>query len=191
MLASASPARLRLLQAAGIDPLVMVSGVDEDDVDATDPEALVATLARRKADAVIGDGAAGIVVAADSTLVLDGVALGKPHTAEAATARWARMRGRDGELLTGHHVIDTTSGRRGDGVARTTVSFAEATDNEVAAYVATGEPLEVAGAFTLDGYGAAFVSSISGDASNVVGLSLPLLRRLLSDMGIGWTDLWR
>ncbi|MCU4183411.1 Maf family nucleotide pyrophosphatase [Acidiferrimicrobium sp. IK] len=191
VLASASPGRLGLLHAAGIDPLVEVSGVDEDAVDELDPDAMVAILAQRKAEAVAARRSEGLVVGADSTLVLDGVALGKPHTAEEATARWRRQRGRAGVLATGHHVIDAASGRRAGAVARTAVHFADIDDETIAAYVGTGEPLEVAGAFTLDGYGAAFVERVEGDPSNVIGLSLPLLRRLLADIGVEWRTLWR
>ena len=191
ILASASPARLELLRAAGIDPLVQVSGVDEGDIDVHDPDGAVATLARRKAVAVAATLEHGVVVGADSMLVLDGVAYGKPHTATAATARWRRQRGRSAVLVTGHHVIDVASARETAAVAHTAVHFADLDDGEVDAYVATGEPLEVAGAFTLDGYGSAFVEGVEGDPSNVIGLSLPLLRRLLADIGVGWTTLWR
>jgi septum formation protein len=191
VLASASPARLRLLHAAGIDPDVVVSGVDEDGLDPSDPDAMVAVLARRKAEAVAARLDSGIVVGADSTLELDGRAHGKPHSPAVAQQRWHRMRGRSGVLVTGHHVVDVATGRSSAGVARTTVHFAALSDEDVAAYVATGEPLEVAGAFTLDGYGTPFVERIDGDASNVIGLSLPTLRRLLADIGVAWTTLWR
>ena len=191
ILASASPGRLALLRAAGIDPEVVVSGVDEGAVAAGDAEAMVAELARRKASAVAARVEGGIVVGADSTLELGGEVLGKPHTPEEAVARWRRQRGRAGSLVTGHHLIDVASGRQASGVAATVVHFADLTDGDIEAYVATGEPLEVAGAFTLDGYGAAFVERVEGDASNVIGLSLPLLRRLLAGLGVGWTALWR
>lgn len=191
VLASASPARLRLLRAAGVEPEVEVSGVDEEDVDPSDADAMVATLARRKAEAVAAGRAAGLVLGADSTLELDGRAHGKPHTAEAAAARWRAMRGRTGVLVTGHHLVDAATGAAASGVARTSVRFGTPDDAEVAAYVASGEPLEVAGAFTLDGLGAAFVEGVEGDPSNVVGLSLPLVRRLVGRLGVAWVDLWR
>lgn len=191
VLASASPGRLRLLRAAGIDPMVEISGVEEGDLDPKDPDSMVAVLARRKATTVAARLSAGIVVGADSTLVIDGLAQGKPHTAEEAAARWRRQRGRPGVLLTGHHVIDLGSGNEVAATARTIVHFSDLDDADIAAYVATGEPLEVAGAFTLDGYGAAFVERVEGDPSNVIGLSIPLLRRLLAELGIVWSALWR
>jgi septum formation protein len=191
VLASASPARLRLLRDAGLDPAVVVSGVDEDAVEAAGPVALVRELAVRKAQAV-ADGLSGkeLVIGCDSMLELDGEALGKPADAAEAVARWHRMRGRSGRLLTGHCVVDVASGRRVDDVAATLVRFGTPTDAEVEAYVATGEPLRVAGAFTLDGRSAPFLDGIDGDAGNVIGLSLPLLRRLLRELGVEVTDLW-
>ncbi|HVE64880.1 MAG TPA: nucleoside triphosphate pyrophosphatase [Mycobacteriales bacterium] len=193
VLASASPARLRLLRAAGFDPLVVVSGVDESDVGTTNPGQLVEALARRKAEAVartVDRAAAPLVVGCDSVLDLDGEALGKPADAPAAVARWRAMRGRSGVLLTGHCVIDVASGRRAAAVAATTVQFGTPTDTEIEAYVATGEPLAVAGAFTIDGLGAPFIEGIDGDHGTVVGLSLPLLRTLLAELDVAITDLW-
>ena len=191
MLASASPARLRLLRDAGFDPRVVVSGVVEDAVRSSTAAALVQDLAVRKASAVAA-GLAGdeLVVGCDSMLELDGEVLGKPSSAEDAVQRWQHMRGRSGCLLTGHCVVDVGSGRRAADVARTVVRFGRPTDSEVAAYVATGEPLAVAGAFTLDGRSAPFVDGIDGDPGNVIGLSLPLLRRLLAELGVEMTDLW-
>jgi septum formation protein len=193
VLASASPARLRLLHDAGLDPSVVVSGIDESTITASDPRSLVDALATAKAQAVAADlGRKGaLVVGCDSMLVFDGETLGKPGSAEAATERWQRMRGKRGALLTGHCVIDTSTGRQVSDVAETVVHFGEPTDDEIAAYVASGEPLQVAGAFTLDGRAAPFIDGIDGDASNVIGLSLPLLRRLLAHLDVGITDLWR
>ena len=190
VLASASPARLRLLRDAGLDPEVVVSGVPED-VDTADPRAAVEELAVRKATAVAATLGDAFVVGCDSMLLLDGALVGKPADAAEAVARWRAMRGRTGVLLTGHCVVDAATGRRVSGVGETTVRFGTPADEEIDAYVASGEPLHVAGAFTIDGRGAAFVDGIDGDHGNVVGLSLPLLRRLLADLGVRITDLWR
>ncbi len=133
------------------------------------------------------------MIGCDSLLELDGEPLGKPADAAAATDRWRRMRGRSGTLHTGHHLVllaAAASRREAAGVGSTVVRFAEVTDAEIKAYVATGEPLAVAGAFTVDGLGGAFVTGIDGDHHNVVGISLPLLRELMADLGVGWTDLW-
>ncbi|GGP53720.1 Maf family protein [Streptomyces abikoensis] len=192
VLASQSPARLGLLRQAGLAPEVIVSGVDEDALDAPTPGELALVLAEAKAVAVAErESAAGaLVIGCDSVLELDGQALGKPADAEEATARWKSMRGRAGVLRTGHCVVDTATGRRASATASTTVRFGEPSDAEIAAYVASGEPLHVAGAFTLDGRSAPFVEGIDGDPGNVIGLSLPLLRRLLAELGVGITDLW-
>ena len=190
VLASASPARLGLLRAAGFDPEVVVSGVAEDDVDLADVRGAVLALAARKADAVADRVGDALVVGCDSLLALDGAALGKPASPEEATARWQAMRGGEGTLVTGHALVDAGSGARAVGVAATTVRFGWPSDAEVAAYVASGEPLAVAGAFTLDGRSAPFIDGIDGDHGTVIGLSLPLLRRLLSELGVAVTDLW-
>jgi septum formation protein len=198
VLASASPARLALLRRAGFDPEVRVSGVDEDRVvdesggDAADPAGITAVLARRKAEAVaaVPEVAGAVVVGCDSVLELDGVAFGKPHSSALAAARWRLMRGREAALHTGHHVIDTARAAAAGGVESTVVRFAEPTDAEIDAYVSTGEPLEVAGGFTIDGRGAPFVAGIDGNPGNVIGLSLPRLRTLLGALGIAITDLW-
>jgi septum formation protein len=199
VLASASPARLGLLRQAGLDPKVVVSGVDEDGLSAATPGGLALLLAEAKAAAVaarpdgLGEDAGGegaLVVGCDSVLDLDGQALGKPRDAAEATARWRSMRGRSGVLRTGHCVIDTASGKRASRTASTTVRFGTPDDAEIEAYVASGEPLGVAGAFTLDGRSAPFIDSIEGDHGNVIGLSLPLLRELLAEVGVRITDLW-
>ncbi|MDI3409070.1 Maf family protein [Streptomyces cavernicola] len=192
VLASQSPARLGLLRQAGLDPEVIVSGVDEDALTAPTPSELARVLAEAKAEAVAGreQAAGALVVGCDSVLELDGEALGKPADAEEATARWKSMRGRAGVLQTGHCVIDTATGRRASATASTTVRFGEPSDAEIAVYVASGEPLHVAGAFTLDGRSAPFIDGIEGDHGNVIGISLPLLRKLLAELGVGITELW-
>lgn len=198
VLASASPARLATLRAAGLDPEVVVSGVDESGVTADSPAALVAELARLKAEAVDAaltlDDRTTVLVGCDSMLELDGRSYGKPGTPSAAVERWRSMRGRTGVLNTGHHVVvhrpGATDGEVRSAVGSTRVTFAALSDAEIEAYVATGEPLEVAGAFTVDGLGGPFVERIEGDHHNVVGISLPLLRRLLADLGVAWPSLW-
>ena len=193
MLASASPARLGLLRQAGLDPKVVVSGVDEEAVSAPTPELLALRLAEAKATVVAGqlerDGGA-LVIGCDSVLELNGQALGKPRDAADAVTRWRSMRGRSGVLVTGHCVIDTATGARASRTASTTVRFGSPDDAEIDAYVASGEPLHVAGAFTLDGRSAPFIDGIDGDPGNVIGLSLPLLRQLLAELGVRITDLW-
>jgi septum formation protein len=191
VLASASEGRLRVLRDAGIDPEVLVSGVDEGDDEGLDTAALVAVLAERKAAAVAARRPDALVLGCDSLLDLDGMSFGKPASAAQAMAMWARLSGRAGTLLTGHCLIDGAGGRRVRGVGRTVVHFGVPSPAEVAAYVASGEPLVMAGAFSIDGRGAPFVTGIDGDPSNVVGLSLPLLRQLLAELGLVITDLWR
>lgn len=192
VLASASPARLKTLRAAGLDPEVIVSGVDESSVETLGAEALCLTLAELKAQAVavrIGDPAT-LVLGCDSVLEFDGAILGKPDDASEAIDRWERMRGRAGILHTGHCLIDTATGQRAAAVASATVRFADVSDAEIAAYVATGEPLLVAGSFTIDGLGAWFIDGIEGDPGTVIGVSLPLLRRLFIELGTSVLALW-
>ncbi|GGM01855.1 Maf family protein [Nakamurella endophytica] len=202
VLASASPARLSVLRAAGIDPVVQVSGVDEPAVEAAHrhlgPDATVAALAAAKAEAVLEDVAHrhrdAVVVGCDSMLLLDGRLRGKPGTAEVARQDWAEMAGRDADLLTGHAVARVVDGRPVDrvrDVRRTTIRFGTPTPAEVEAYLATGEPLQVAGSLTIDGYGGWFVEGLDGDPSSVIGISLPLTRELLARVGLAVTDLWR
>lgn len=190
VLASASPARLAVLRAAGLDPEVIVSGVDEDAYSADTTAELVALLAGAKAAMVAGGLGEGLVIGCDSLLDLDGVALGKPSSPEAAIGRWKDMRGRCGTLYTGHCLIDASSGKQAAAVAATTVRFGTPTDEEVTTYVQTGEPLSMAGAFTIEGLGGWFVDSIDGDHNNVIGISLPLLRTLFAEFGVSIPGLW-
>ena len=192
VLASASPARLKTLRNAGVDPAVVVSGVDEDAVTADSPAELARMLATLKARAVVaGLDDHATVLGCDSVLEIDGEPYGKPGTTDAARERLKAMRGRTGILHTGHCLFDTWSRQEVREVASTIVHFADLTDDEIEAYVATGEPLEVAGSFTVDGLGGPFVSGIEGDHHNVVGLSLPLVRLMLGSVGISWPELWR
>ncbi|WP_063063924.1 nucleoside triphosphate pyrophosphatase [Nocardia violaceofusca] len=226
VLGSASPARLQVLRAAGLDPVVRISEVDEDAVAAalppdTPPAGVVTALATAKAHTVaaglIADAAASghgpatpdsygivsaraprlvddcVVVGCDSMLLVGGVLQGKPHTPDVARARWADMAGRSADLLTGHCVLRLRDGAivaDAQDCSTTTVHFAEPGPIELDAYIATGEPLRVAGAFTLDGMGGWFVDRIDGDPSSVIGIGLPLLRRLLGDVGVGIAQLW-
>ncbi|HEU5110628.1 MAG TPA: nucleoside triphosphate pyrophosphatase [Micromonosporaceae bacterium] len=195
VLASASPARLNVLRCAGVEPLVIVSGVDEDAVaDALsdpEPDELVAALAEAKARAVLPrvDRPDAVVVGCDSMLFFDGAVVGKPGTVERARKRWAAMAGGTGVLLTGHAVL-RMDGTGAIGTERTTVRFATPSEAELEAYLATGEPLQVAGGFTIDGRGGWFVEGVDGDPSSVIGISLPLTRRLLSEVGVSVVDLW-
>jgi septum formation protein len=201
VLASASPARLATLRSAGLRPRVQVSGVDEPALLAhtgvSDPQEVPLLLAKAKAeDVAAGLEEDAVVLGCDSVLDLDGVALGKPVDAADATARWRRMRGRSGVLRTGHWLIDVRPAEAGGSlgsvgsISATTVHFADVSDDEIDAYVATGEPLHVAGAFTVDGLGGAFVTGIEGDHHGVVGVSLPLVRDLLGGLGVPWPSLW-
>jgi septum formation protein len=193
VLASASPARLTVLRRAGIEPEVRVSGVDEEAITAPNPLALVEALAVAKAEAVAADVTDALVLGCDSMLDFDGEVLGKPADEVEARARWKAMAGRHGVLLTGHALLDVQDGRiafRAVGVASTEVTFGAPTPEELDAYLASGEPLRVAGAFTIDGLGGWWIDEIHGDPGTVIGLSLPLLRRLLADTGVQPTDLW-
>lgn len=190
VLASASPARLRTLQNAGLSPEVVVSGVDEGPLEVTAPADYTLKLAQRKAVAVASGQKRALVVGCDSVLALDGQILGKPASDDEAVERWKQMRGRAGVLHTGHCVIDTHREVWLARSAATQVRFAHVSDEEIEAYVATGEPSAVAGAFTLDGLGGAFVSGVTGDPHNVVGISLPLLRLMFEELGFVWTEFW-
>jgi septum formation protein len=190
VLASSSPARLETLRRAGVDPEVVVSGVDEDSITLDDTAELVVQLAELKAlsvaDRIAG---AALVLGCDSMLELDGRPLGKPGSVEAAALRWRQMRRRTGTLHTGHCLVDTSTGRRAVRGVDTRVRFGDLTDAEIDAYCATGEPTAVAGAFTVDGLGGWFIDGVDGDHHNVVGVSLPALRGLLRELGHSLRDI--
>ena len=205
-LASTSPARLQLLRSAGVEPVLVAPGVDEEAAVA-EREAehgplaasdMVQLLARHKAEAIVGarpggEPIDGIILGGDSAFLLDGEIFGKPHEPDVAIERWTRQNGRSGELWSGHWVIDHRGGEVQAAVGRpavATVEFAELDAHEIDAYVATGEPLAVAGAFTVDSLGGPFIRSVSGDPSTVVGLSLSTLRELVRELGVEWTELW-
>ena len=195
VLASASPARTRLLTDAGIAHIIRVSNVDEEAaIDASGwvgAHAVAGGLAIAKARDVAAElGEGFLVLGCDSVFDIGGEIHGKPVDAWQARERWERMRGRDGILYTGHHVIDTTTGQEITRVAASTVYFANPSDEELDAYIATGEPLRVAGGVTIDALGAPFISRIDGDHSNIMGLSIPTLRLMLMDIGISWPTLW-
>ena len=194
VLASASPARLSTLRRAGVHPPAIVSGVREEPVSGLDPFHLAGALAQLKAEAVASlpeIGAGALVLGCDSVLDLDSRALGKPGTPEVAARRWREMRGRSAVLHTGHCLIRAHDGALARATASTTVHFADAGDDESDACGPSGEPLHVAGAFTIDGLGGAFVERIEGDHHNVVGVSLPVVRGLVNHLGGQWTDLWQ
>lgn len=203
VLASTSPARLRLLRDGGIEPVTISPGVDEELLteqglasgEITNTQDMVLLLAKAKAEAVLDhpDAQGALIIGCDSSLDLDGEALGKPHEPEVAIERWKSMRGRSGRLYTGHWLIDNRDpdNPKAQGQAtNTTVHFANLSDSEILAYVGTGEPLKVAGAFTIDGLGGAFIRAIEGDSHTVVGLSLTTLRDLCIKLGVDYPSLW-
>lgn len=194
ILASASPSRKRLLEAAGIDAQIVISDVDEEDPIylAMPPREMVLALAIVKAhtvrEAIVGN---GLILACDSTFEFEGQSLGKPLTPEVARTRARMLSGKSGYLHTGHCILDIEGGVEVADIATTKVTFTELTDQEIDNYVASREPLNVAGGFTLDGLSSAFISSIEGDYTNVIGLSIPLLRRLTSQLGYSWHEMTR
>lgn len=212
VLASQSPARLSTLRNAGVEPYVLVSAVDEDAAVASAQamhgdlacEDVALLLANAKCEAVasrfvhndVPDDAPAdpIVVGCDSVLEFDGQALGKPADADEARSRWQAMRSKSGTLHTGHWVIDEREDGTGatfGAVCSTVVHFADLSDDEIDAYVRTGEPLHVAGAFTIDGLAGAYIERIEGDPHNVIGISLPLLREMLAQIDVAWHELWQ
>ncbi|NET71144.1 MAG: septum formation inhibitor Maf [Sphaerospermopsis sp. SIO1G2] len=191
ILASASPARRRLLKTAGIEPIVKASDFDESQISIADPAELVKTLARCKAETVASLFPQGLVMGCDSVLAIDGKIYGKPENAEVAIARWQFMQGNFGDLYTGHVLIDNTQNQTIVKYQRTRVYFAKMSDCAIQAYVKTGEPLKCAGAFALEGFGSLFVEKIEGCYSNVIGLSLPLLRHMIAELGYEVTDFWQ
>ncbi|WP_017653269.1 Maf family protein [Fortiea contorta] len=191
VLASASPARRRLLQTVGIEPIVYPSDFDESQIQIDEPSQLVQTLAQHKAETVAPKFPSALIMGCDSVLALNGEIHGKPIDAAAAIARWQIMQGKIGDLYTGHVLIDTAQNRTLVKSHVTKVYFAQMSDRAIQAYVATGEPLKCAGAFALEGFGSLFVEKIAGCHSNVIGLSLPLLRHMLAELGYDVTDFWQ
>ena len=197
ILASASPARLMLLRSQNIQPIVIASEINEKEIEEqykdSSTEIVVKELSIAKANYVLTNNVSlnsGILIAADSMLEFESQSLGKPLNSENAIARWQKMRGKSGILHTGHTVIRLDNKQTITRVVSTKVEFANVDDKEILDYVATKEPLNVAGAFTIDSLGAAFVKEVQGDHSNVIGLSLPALREIVRELGLSWTSLW-
>jgi septum formation protein len=197
ILASASPARLMLLRSQNIQPIVIASEINEKEIENqlkdSSTDTVVKELSIAKANYVLTNNVSlnsGILIAADSMLEFESQSLGKPLNAENAIARWQKMRGKSGILHTGHTVIRLDNKQTITRVVSTKVEFANVDDKEIIDYVATKEPLNVAGAFTIDSLGAAFVKEVQGDHSNVIGLSLPALREIVRELGLSWTSLW-
>ncbi|MBE9208484.1 septum formation inhibitor Maf [Nostoc sp. LEGE 06077] len=191
ILASASPARRRLLQTVGIKPIVKPSDFDESQIKLSEPAELVQVLAQRKAETIAPQFPSALIMGCDSVLAIDGEIYGKPADTAEAIARWRLMQGNIGDLYTGHVLIDTSQNRTLVKCQVTKVYFAKMSDRAIQAYVATGEPLKCAGAFALEGFGSLFIEKIAGCHSNVIGLSLPLLRQMLAELGYEVTDYWQ
>jgi septum formation protein len=190
VLASASPARKKLLETVGIKPIICASDFDESQITITEPKELVNTLARCKAETVVSWFPSCLIMGCDSVLAFDGEIYGKPQDADDAIARWQFMQGNFGDLYTGHVLIDNTQNRSVVQCQITRVYFGKMGDRAIQAYVSTGEPLKCAGAFALEGFGSLFVEKIEGCHSNVIGLSLPLLRQMIGELGYEVTDFW-
>ncbi|MBE9118310.1 septum formation inhibitor Maf [Lusitaniella coriacea LEGE 07157] len=191
VLASASPARKKLLQTAGIEPLICKSDFDESQVQTSDPIELVQTLALSKAKTVIDRFEDSLILGCDSVLAIAGEIHGKPKSPQHAIARWQKMRGNMGTLYTGHALIDQTQTQHILRCGITKVYFTQASDRAIEAYVASGEPLNCAGCFALDGKGGLFIEKLEGCHSNVIGLSLPLLHQMLIELGYDIADFWQ
>lgn len=191
ILASASPARRKLLENAGIQPMVCPSDFDESQVQTDDPAMLVQALARGKAEVIASTTSNGLILGCDSVLAMHGAIHGKPGSMEEAIARWQTMRGQVGKLYTGHALIDQTQNQTIVRCQITEVHFAEVSDRQIETYVASGEPLHCAGCFALEGRGGFFVEKLVGCHSNVIGLSLPLLRQMMQDLGYDITECWQ
>lgn len=191
VLASASPARRKLLQAVGIDPVIRHSNLDESQVQNTDPAELVQILAKAKAEIVARQFTDALILGCDSVLAIVGEIYGKPDSPEEAILRWQKMRGNCGILYTGHALINQKKNQQISYCATTKVYFAQVSDAEIAAYVASGEPLKCAGCFALEGKGGLFIEELEGCHSNVIGLSLPLFRKMLAELGYKITDFWK
>ncbi|WP_293951667.1 nucleoside triphosphate pyrophosphatase [uncultured Corynebacterium sp.] len=192
VLASQSPSRRMILNQAGVEPLIHPADVDEDAIiqtlqDAT-PDEIVTRLALAKAEKIAPDFPTDVVIGGDSMLLLDGELQGKPHTPEATIARWKQQRGRTAHLVTGHAIL--LGEKKIVEAVQTTIHFADATDQDIEAYARSGEPLQCAGAFTLEALGGWFIDSIEGDPSSVIGLSLPLVRKALYSFGLNASDFW-
>lgn len=190
ILASASPARKKLLETAGLKVMTIHSNFDESMIQLDDPQALVQTLAQKKAETVAAQFTHSLILGCDSVLALDGEIYGKPETHEEAITRWQKMRGNTGYLYTGHALIDQTQDQQVIRCGITKVYFAQISDRQIGEYVNSGEPLACAGCFAIDGKGGLFIEKLEGCHSNVIGLSLPLLRQMLTDLNYQISDFW-
>ncbi len=191
VLASASTARSKLLRLVGIEPIICQSDFDESQIQLENPQELVETLALRKAETVAPQFTDSLILGCDSVLMVGGEIYGKPDSPENAIARWQKMRGNQGVLYTGHALLDQRQNKQVIRCGITTVYFADIRDRAIQAYVATGEPLHCAGSFALEGRGGLFIDRLEGCHSNVIGLSLPLLRSMLAELDYQVTDFWQ
>ncbi len=191
VLASASPARLKLLRMVGIEPIVCKSDFDEDQIQLEEATELVTTLAKYKAETIVPQFSDALILGCDSVLTVNDRIYGKPESPQIAIARWRGMCGSMGIIYTGHALIDLKQQRQIIRCGITKVYFANISDRTIEAYIATGEPLQCAGSFALEGKGGMLVEKIEGCHSNVIGLSLPLLRQMLEDLGYNFSNFWQ